>query len=186
MSVVLYYSKYCDNCNKLIYQLGKTKIKEQIHFLNIDKRKQKGKDTYIILENGMEILMPSIINMVPALLLLNKNNQILFGKDVNNYLIPMIHEEKRTAVKINGAPLAFSSYEMGMCMSDTYSYLDQNADELSAKGNGGIRQMHNYVSLGKMENIETPPEDYSPDKIGEVNLNKLIEQRQNEINIPKK
>ena len=134
----------------------------------------------------MEILMPKAIRMVPALLLLNKNNQILFGNDVNNYLIPIIHEEKRKAVKINGTPAAFSHYEMGMSMSDTYSYLDQNADDLSAKGNGGIRQMHNYVSLGTIDSIETPPEDYSPDKIGEVNLNKLMEKRQNEIQIPKK
>ena len=46
--------------------------------------------------------------------------------------------------------------------------------------------MHNYVSLGTIDSIETPPEDYSPDKIGEVNLNKLMEKRQNEIQIPKK
>ena len=77
MSVVLYYSKYCDNCNKLIYQLGKTEIKESIHFLNVDKRIEKNGSTFIILENGMEILMPKAIRMVLALLLLNKNNQIL-------------------------------------------------------------------------------------------------------------
>ena len=186
MSVVLYYSKYCENCNKLIYQLGKTEIKKNIHFLNVDKRKKNGDEMYIVLENGMEILMPKAVNMVPALLLLNKNNQILFGNDVNNYLIPMICEEKRQAVKINGTPTAFSSYEMGLSMSDTYSYLDQDSDELSAKGNGGVRQMHNYVSLGTMENIETPPEDYLPDKIGEVNMNKLMEKRQKEISMPKK
>ena len=39
MSSVLYYSKYCENCKKLLYELGKTKIQNNIHFLSIDKRK---------------------------------------------------------------------------------------------------------------------------------------------------
>ena len=38
MSSVLYYSKYCENCKKLLYELGKTKIQKDIHFLSIDKR----------------------------------------------------------------------------------------------------------------------------------------------------
>ena len=55
MSSVLYYSKYCENCKKLLYELGKTKIQKDVHFLSIDKRIQRGKNTYIILENGNEI-----------------------------------------------------------------------------------------------------------------------------------
>ena len=40
MSYVLYYSKYCDNCKKIIHKVSKDKIKDDIHFLCIDKRKQ--------------------------------------------------------------------------------------------------------------------------------------------------
>ena len=43
MSSVLYYSKYCDNCNKLLYELGKSDISKQIHFLSIDKRVEKNR-----------------------------------------------------------------------------------------------------------------------------------------------
>ena len=38
MSCVLYYSKYCENCRKLLYELGKSEIQNSIHFLCIDKR----------------------------------------------------------------------------------------------------------------------------------------------------
>ena len=33
MSSVLYYSKYCENCKKLLYELGKTDMKNNVHFL---------------------------------------------------------------------------------------------------------------------------------------------------------
>jgi hypothetical protein len=116
------------------------------------------------------------------LLLLNRGNKILFGKDVDNYFTPLIKQEKKSVVKHNGGdPLAFSFCEMGTTMSDNYSYLDQNSEELSAKGNGGLRQMHSFVGLNHDDKIETPPEDYVPDKIGEVDLGKVQEKRENEI-----
>ena len=37
--------------------------------------------------------------------------------------------------------MAFSFTEMGTSMSDSYSYWDQTSDELSAKGQGGLRQI---------------------------------------------
>jgi hypothetical protein len=185
MSCVLYYSKYCEICKKLIYNLGKTKIKENVHFLNIDKRIQENNKTFILMENGQKILLPPSINMVPALLLLNKGNKIIFGNDVENYFTPLVKSEKNEAVKLYGEPLAFSLYEMGTTMSDNYSYLDQNSDDLSAKGNGGMRQMHSFVKLNNDNKINTPPEDYQPDKIGEVDLGKIQAQRQKDIELKK-
>ena len=35
----------------------------------------------------------------------------------------------------------------GDVVSDQYSFLDQNEEDLKATGNGGMRQMHNYVDL---------------------------------------
>ena len=48
----------------------------------------------------------------------------------------------------------------GDIVSDQYSFLDQDPDELKADGNGGMRQMHNYVDLntafnGQVYNPET-------------------------------
>ena len=181
MSSVLYYSKYCENCKKLLYQLGKTDIQKNIHFLSIDKRINRGGKIYIILDNGNEIFMPPNIVSVPTLLLLNRGNKILVGDDVINFFKPQISQEKIQATKNNMEPLAFSMFEMGTSMSDTYSYLDQTPDEMEAKGEGGLRQMHSFVKLNHNDKIETPPEDYEPDKVGQVDMGKLQASREAEI-----
>ena len=69
-------------------------------------------------------------------------------------------------------------------MSDNYSYLDQTSDEMTAKGNGGMRQMHSFVRLNQNDKIYTPDEDYEPDKVGEVDLGKIQAQRENDIKLP--
>ena len=71
--------------------------------------------------------------------------------------------------------------EMGNSLSDTYSYLDMSAEELSAKGNGGLRIMHNYMLLDQHQTIATPPDDYVPDKMGTVDMGKIIEKREKDI-----
>ena len=182
MSSVLYYSKYCENCKKLLYEIGKTKIQKNMHFLSIDKRIQKNEKCYIVLDNVKQIYLPPNIVKVPSLLLLNKGNKILIGDDVLNFLRPQIYQEKQQATQHNMEPLAFSIYEMGSSLSDNYSYLDQTSEEMSAaKGNGGMRQMHSFVKLNQIDKIQTPPEDYEPDKVGEVDLGKIQAQRANDI-----
>ena len=184
MSSVLYYSKYCENCKKLLYEVGKTKTQRDMHFLSIDKRLQRGNKMYIILDNGKEIFLPPNITKVPSLLLLSKGNRILVGDDVLNYIRPQIYQEKQKATQHNQEPLAFSMYEMGTSMSDNYSYLDQTSDEMEAKGNGGLRQMHSFVKLNHNDKIDTPPEDYEPDKVGQVDLGKIQAQRENDVRVP--
>ena len=184
MSSVLYYSKYCDNCNKLLFELGKSDISKKIHFLSIDKRIQKNGKLYIVLDNGCEVYLPPNITKVPSLLLLNKGNKIIEGGDVINYFKPQLSQDKVIATKNNMEPMAFSTYEMGITMSDNYSYLDQSNEDMSAKGNGGLRQMHSFVTLGADDKINTPVEDYEPDKVGNVDLGKLQSQRDSEVNMP--
>ena len=94
MSSVLYYSKYCENCKLLLYELGKSNLQNDIHFLSIDRRIEKKGQLYIVLDNGREILLPPQIKSVPSLLLLNKGNKILVGADVLNYFKPKISSEK--------------------------------------------------------------------------------------------
>ena len=62
MSSVLYYSKYCDYCKELLYEIGKSDIQNKIHFLSIDKRKRHGDKMFIVLDNGKEIFLPSNIS----------------------------------------------------------------------------------------------------------------------------
>ena len=89
MSYVLYYSKYCDNCKKILFKIGKDKIKDDIHFLCIDKRKKVKNKIYIILSDGKELLMPEEIQKVPALLMLNRGNRIIYGKEILDLFEPI-------------------------------------------------------------------------------------------------
>jgi len=185
MSEVLYYSNYCDKCKKLLQTLATTKLKDQIHFLCIDKRKRESNGaTYIILENGQEIILPPTITKVPALLLLNRGHHVLFGDQIYQHLQPREISFTQEATNNQGEPECFtlggSSNLMGV-VSDQFSFLDQTSDSLSAKGDGGLRQLHQYATLEYVDKIETPPDNYVPDKIGEVSLEKLQQQRNKDL-----
>ena len=56
-------------------------------------------------------------------------------------------------------------------------------EELSAKGRGGQRQMYNYVSASQdLDFIQTPPDNYRPDKLDEsVTLDQIQEQRNSDV-----
>jgi len=181
MSYVLYYSKYCENCKKILYKVGKDKVKDDIHFLCIDKRKVTKGKVYIVLSDGKELLMPDEIKEVPALLLLNRGNRIIYGNEILELFNPIL--EKNNVTNLNGGePLAFSNYEMGSTLSDNYSYLDQNSDELSTKGEGGLRQMHAFATYNLKDEIETPPETFISEKIKSGNVSKLLTKMQEERN----
>ena len=150
MSCILYYSKYCEVSKKYLQLLSKSNSSD-IHFICIDKRiKESNNKTYIILETGQKIILPENITRVPALLLLNKGYEVLYGEQILEYLKPRQQQELRKATENNMEPMAFSFGNgggFGDIVSDHYSFLDQNPDELKADGNGGMRQMHNYVDL---------------------------------------
>jgi len=168
MSCILYYSKYCEVSNKYLQLLSKSDVKKDIHFICIDKRMKDGNKTYIILENGQKIILPENITKVPALLLLNQGYQVLYGEQILQHLKPRQQEEVRVATKNNMEPMAFSIGSFGgfgNIVSDQYSFLDQHPDELKADGNGGMRQMHNYVDLntafsGQISNTNNNNEDF--------------------------
>ena len=151
MSCILYYSKYCEVCKKYLQLLSKSDIQKDIHFICIDKRvKDSNNKTYIILENGQKIILPENITKVPALLLLNQGYQVLYGEQILEHLKPRQQQQVKQATQNNMEPMAFSlggGGSFGDIVSDQYSFLDQDPDELKADGNGGMRQMHNYVDL---------------------------------------
>ena len=68
-------------------------------------------------------------------------------------------------------------------MSEQFTSYDMTPDELSAKGNGGSRQMYNYVSVqNELNLINTPPDNYRPDKVSnDVTLDTLQQKRLDDI-----
>jgi len=191
MSAILYYSNYCKNSQSLIQNISRSKIKEELHYCCIDKRVNKNGSTFIILENGTEIILPPTILKVPSILLLNKGHQVISGlNDILNYLKPQEDYMNHKATNYNGEPNSFSFSScsgsgLGV-VSDNYSYLDQSAESLTAKGNGGLRQMYHYATIDLVDKIETPQEDYIPDKIGsDVSIEKLKQSRDENYKIKK-
>ena len=93
--------------------------------------------------------------------LLNNNYNVLYGEAILQHLKPKQEMAVKQATMNNIEPMAFSfggsgSYSVA---SDQYSFLDMDADEMSAKGNGGLRQMHNYVDLNYVDKISAPAEN---------------------------
>lgn len=188
MSCILYYSNYCNNSKTLLQKLSSSSVKNDMHFLCIDKRIKKDNNSiYIQLENGKEILLPPTINKVPALLLLNNGHRVLFGEEIASYLEPKQIASQKIATQNNDEPLAFSLGGGGCygVTSDYYSFLDQNSDELSTKGNGGMRQQHTYLTINDNITIDTPPDTYSPDKIGKDSMEQLEQKRMTDIKFNK-
>ena len=187
MSSILYYSKFCEHSNKLLQTLSKAGAQKDIHFICIDKRvKDTNNKMFIVLENGQKIIMPENVNRVPALLLLNQNYQVLYGEAILNHLKPAQEIAVKKATQNNMEPMAFSfGGGFGNIVSDAFSFLDQGAEELEAKGNGGMRQMHNYVDLNYSDNISTPADEHEykgSNKIsGDLTVEQLQQQRESEL-----
>ena len=186
MSSILYYSNFCQHSKSLIQAVGRTpEITKDMHFICIDKRVKRGDKIYIVLENGQEIVMPSSVTMVPALLLLNDNHRIIYGEDIMKYFQPRQQVVTQVATQNNMEPQAFAIGGGGYgSMSDSFSYFDMDAEDLSAKGSGGMRQMHNFVPLDYADKITTPQDevDYKAPKISQdVTIETLMQQREQEF-----
>jgi hypothetical protein len=161
---ICYYSNFCDPSKKLLQTLAKTKLKNEIHFICIDKRNRNSKgQTIIFLEND-QVMLPPQVTKVPALFLI-ETKQVLFETDIYDYLLPKESTINHVETGGNGEPECYSLSQMSK-MSDSYSFWDQEPDELNTKGKGGMRQMHNFVPLEESMTIHTPEEDYISDKVG--------------------
>ena len=192
MSTILYYSNFCEPSKKLLQSVTKTQNTNNIHFICIDKRvKDSNGKIFIILQNGQQILMPENVTRVPALMLLNQNYKVIYGNDIYNYLKPQVTQQIQQATKNNMEPInfqdgfkSFGGFSGGI-VSDNYSFLDQSDNELSVKGDGGLRQIHNYVTLNDSMNLtmKLPQDDIEYNKIkeGELSVESLQRRRDEEV-----
>lgn len=81
-------------------------------------------------------------------------------------------------------PSAFSFGDQSS-ISDNFSFVGLTPDDLSAKGNGGLSQLHGMTPLNAafMGGIQTPPDDYVPNKMseGDKTIEQLREERERDI-----
>jgi hypothetical protein len=130
--------------------------------------------------------MPENVTKVPALLLLNHNYKVLYGEAIYDHFKPQERIVTKQVTQNNLEPSAFSfSGINGGITSDNYSFLDMDSDSLGTKGNGGLRQMHSYVSLNENNVIRTPNDEheYNNNKLkdGEIKIEDLQRQRDQEL-----
>jgi hypothetical protein len=185
---ILYYSNYCKHSQKVLQILSKTTITDKISFICIDKRVRdpNNNQLFIQLENGSKVIMPPNIHSVPALLLVKKNYNVIYGgDDIIQHFQSDITTMSDNATKTTGEPMAyvFGGNPSSNIVSEQYTYYDMSPEELSSKGKGGMRQMHNYVSISHGPNyINTPPDTYRPDKLSNsVTIENLQKLRDGEI-----
>jgi hypothetical protein len=158
--LILYYSNHCNNCKELLKELSGSDLSKSIHFLCIDSRVQEKGSTYLVLPNGKKMILPPNIIRVPTLLSIQENGRLISGMEIKQYLKGKITESVKIATQQQMEPTAFSFSGGGMSsiVSDNYSFLDMDASDLSAEGNGGMRQLHSYVSVGDNAEITAPAE----------------------------
>jgi glutaredoxin-related protein len=164
MSFILYYSEYCNHSKIIVQELSKSQITKDIHFIKIDKRVQENGKTYIVLENNQKIILPDLINRVPALLKL-ADYSVVFGDDIKQTLKQTQSTITKVATQNNNEPLSFSfgggGSGGGGIVSDNFCFLDIDAKDLSAEGQGGMRQLHSYMGFNQNDSISTPEDSNS-------------------------
>lgn len=185
---ILYYSNYCKHSQSIIQTLVKSNLTDKISFICIDKRSRDPSNgqTYITLENGGKVIMPPNVHSVPSLLIIKEQYRVLMGDDIIKHLHPQIKNTMSANMQPNIEPSGYflaSSSGGTNIMSEKFTSYDMTPDELSAKGNGQSRQLYNYISVqNDMNLINTPPDDYKPDKISnDVTLDTLQQKRMDDI-----
>jgi len=184
----LYYSNHCKHCQKVLQFLVKNNLANSINFLCIDKRKRDANNNqiYIVMEDGRQVIMPPNVQSVPALLLVKESYRVILGEDIIKRYQGAVQHQTQTSTQFQGEPMGVSlmSSNQGMnIVSEPYTYYNMSADELSAKGKGGRREMYNYVPADiEVISISTPPDTYQPDKVAKsITVDVLQQERTAQI-----
>lgn len=176
---VLYYSMHCGHCRDLLSILGKSPVQRDFHYMNIDNRERGPDGQWVInLQNGTNVPLPKGIKNVPSVMMLNRGNMVISGIQVKEFIKHLEDEKSRKQQKNDIAAFDIGGFGGGGVVSDTFSFLDTDPQDMLCKGNGGMRQLHNYSTINSFNVIETPPENYESDKIkGSIDTDKIQRER---------
>lgn len=181
---ILYYSNHCKFSTKVLNHLVKNDIVKSLNCICVDKRHidQSNGNINIILENGNSVMLPPNVHSVPSLLIINENYRVVMGEGILSHYNLQIQENNNIATQGNGEPLSFSLGTKDV-RSEVFSSFNASSDDLSAKGEGGNRPLHNYVSANSTANtINTPPDTYKPDKISnDITVETLNQSRNDQM-----
>jgi hypothetical protein len=180
---ILYYSTNCTHSQKLLQYLAKNGLSSKMNFLSVDRRTVDpvSGQTYLILDRGTKVMLPPNVQAVPSLVLINQNFRVLSGAEIYGHLTPKLQDMTDRATGNNGEPLGYQ-IGGGDIVSERFTDYGMSPEELSSKGRGGMRQMHNYVPAAHSGfSIPTPKDDYKSDKVGEVDMESLQQKRNADV-----
>ena len=182
---ILYYSNYCKHSKEVLDFLVKHDLVSRLNCLCVDKRKVDPTtgQIHLVLENGSTVLMPPNIHSVPSLMLLKENYRVIMGNGIKGHFQSFVQEANSMATQGNGEPMSYSFGNSRDVVSETFTMFNASVDELSAKGNGGQRNMQNYVSAtGTAPIIQTPPETYKSEKMSsDITVDSIQQQRNQDM-----
>ena len=186
MKYILYYSNTCNISKNVLYSLSRNYNTKDICYICIDKRTRNQDGTVcVVLDTGQLVPLPPTVTHVPSLMLLNRGFTIIQGD--GPILGELLQRGQSTVSSLGGftnaEPMAFSSSEMNG-MSDNYSYLSLDADQMSAQGNGGLAMMHGFAHIDHVDSIQTPPDSES--KSGPVDMERIKQERNGQIQMPRR
>jgi hypothetical protein len=182
---IVYYSNYCKHSQKLLQYLAKNGLTTKVNCINIDKRKRDSAtgQTHIYLEKGGAVLLPPNVHCVPTLLLVNEKFRVITGQEIYSHFAPKVTVQNKIATNGDEPESYMLPFSQNGIQSEQYTFYNMTPEELSAKGKGGMRQMYNYVSaFTDNMSINTPPDDYRPNKVSAESVEALEQTRNNEMN----
>jgi hypothetical protein len=159
---------------------------DKISFICVDKRTRESNQTYVILQNGKKTLLPPNVHVVPSLLLTNDKFRVVTGDDIIEYYKPQSETNNYETKFFSQEPIAFEMNNSGSSFikSEKFTFYNTSPEDLGVSGKGNMRQMHNYIkATHDAVFINTPPDNYHPDKISnDLTLEVLEKKRLEEIN----
>ncbi len=163
---ILYYSKHCKECDKLLMGLSKLPLQNEINFICIDQRFRDPatNKTFVILQNNSRVLLPDNITHVPAMLLLDQGYKTLYGSDIGEYIGRKMQAYNQAATQNNMEPIGF---HMGSGLGSGGVISDKFTDLTSSPGLGvpSTEDMRSYVN-----NVTIPPGMNMPGSITGMTL----------------
>ncbi len=185
MEYILYYSNYCKHSQSVLQFLVKNNLVEKMNCICIDNRfrDQNTNQLHVKLENGKTVLLPPNIHSVPSLLLIKNNFKAVVGEDIIKLFQDKVETQNDVAMSRQGEPSAYDFNYYGgnkSIVSEKFTFYNMSSDELSAKGKGNNRQMHNYLNANhQMQMMELPPENYKKEKMSQAITTEFLEQQRN-------
>ena len=184
---ILYYSNHCSHSQKLLDVLVKNGFADKLNYVCIDKRIRDPNTqfTYIVLDNGDQVLLPPNVSRVPSMVVINQMYRVITGDEIYDYLKPKLEASSGGGGPSINEP---TGYILGQSsggvniVSETFTPYDMPASELLTMGNGPMRQMYNYAPVNENRRIEHPEETYKSNKLTEdVTLDSLQQKRNQEL-----